>query len=144
MVPIEPLLKRQYSKKSFPLGTGPLFKKILVADPLMIRRKPLVHQLSSLGFPEASVAESGSESLIRLKSEPHHALICSSNLENPQSLTLLKRIRENPNFSKLKVLMFFEDQEDERIVSATRAGMDAYLTHPVQEKDLKILLERIR
>ena len=109
----------------------------------MIRRKPLVHQLSSLGFPEASEAESGSESLILLKSEPHHALICSSNLENPDSLTLLKRIRESPNLAKLKVVMFFEDQEDERIVSATRAGMDAYLTHPVQEKDLKILLEKI-
>ena len=109
----------------------------------MIRRKQLVHQLSSLGFPEASEAESGSESLIRLKSEPHHALICSSNLENPDSLTLLKRIRESPNLAKLKVVMFFEDHEDERIVSATRAGMDAYLTHPVQEKDLKILLERI-
>ena len=109
----------------------------------MIRRKPLVHQLSSLGFLEASEAESGSESLIRLKSVHHHALICSSNLENPDSLTLLKRIRENPNFSKLKVVMFFEDQEDEQIVSATRAGMDAYLTHPVQEKDLKILLEKI-
>ena len=125
------------------MALDPSSKKILVADPLMIRRKPLVHQLSSLGFPEASEAESGSESLILLKSEPHHVLICSSNLENPDSLTLLKRIRENPNFSKLKVLMFFEDQEDERIVSATRAGMDAYLTHPVQEKNLKILLERV-
>ena len=143
MVPIEPLLKRQYSKNLSRLALDPSSKKILVADPLMIRRKPLVHQLSSLGFPEASEAESGSESLIRLKSEPHHALICSSNLENPDSLTLLKRIRESPNFTKLKVLMFFEDQEDERIVSATRAGMDAYLTHPVQEKDLKILLEKI-
>ena len=36
-----------------------------------------------------------------------------------------------------------EVQEDDWNVSATRAGMDAYLTHPVQEKDLKILLERI-
>ena len=125
------------------MALDPSSKKILVADPLMIRRKPLVHQLSSLGFPEASEAESGSESLIRLKSETHNALICSSNLENPDSLTLLKRIRESPNLAKLKVVMFFEDQEDERIVSATRAGMDAYLTHPVQEKDLKILLERI-
>ncbi|MEC7423252.1 MAG: hypothetical protein VX844_01540, partial [SAR324 cluster bacterium] len=53
------------------------------------------------------------------------------------------RIRESPNLAKLKVVMFFEDQEDERIVSATRVGMDAYLTHPVQEKDLKILLERV-
>ena len=105
------------------MALDPSSKKILVADPLMIRRKPLVHQLSSLGFPEASEAESGSESLIRLKSEPHHALICSSNLENPDSLTLLKRIRESPNLAKLKVVLFFEDQEDERIVSATRAGM---------------------
>ena len=125
------------------MALDPSSKKILVADPLMIRRKPLVHQLSSLGFPEASEAESGSESLIQLKSEPHHALIFSSNLENPDSLTLLKRIRESPNLAKLKVVLFFEDQEDERIVSATRAGMDAYLTHPVQEKDLKILLEKI-
>ena len=125
------------------MALDPSSKKILVADPLRIRRKPLVHQLSSLGFPEASEAESGSDSLIRLKSEPHHAMICSSNLENPDSLTLLKRIRESPNLAKLKVVMFFEDQEDERIVSATRAGMDAYLTYPVQEKDLKILLERI-
>ena len=143
MVPVEPLLKRQYSKNLSRLALDPSSKKILVADPLMIRRKPLVHQLSSLGFPEASEAESGSESLILLKSEPHHALICSSNLENPDSLILLKRIRESPNFAKLKVVLFFEDQEDERIVSATRAGMDAYLTHPVQEKDLKILLEKI-
>ena len=125
------------------MALDPSSKKILVADPLMIRRKPLVYQLSSLGFPEASEAESGSESMIRLKSEPHHALICSSNLENPDSLILLKRIRESPNLAKLKVVMFFEDQEDERIVSATRAGMDAYLTHLVQEKDLKILLERV-
>ena len=93
------------------MALDPSSKKILVADPLMIRRKPLVHQLSSLGFPEASEAESSSESLIRLKSESHHALICSSNLENPDSLTLLKRIRESPNLAKLKVVMFFEDQE---------------------------------
>ena len=97
-----------------------------------------MHLLTKLGVSHTNEVENGTEALILLKSEPHHALICSSNLENPDSLSLLKRIRESPNLAKIKVMMFFEDQDDERIVSATRAGMDAYLTHPVQEKDLKI------
>jgi|TARA_B100000959_G_scaffold235303_1_gene253546 two-component system chemotaxis response regulator CheY len=118
-------------------------KKILVADPLMIQRKPLVHLLAKLGFPLASEAENGSQALILLKSEPHEGLICSPHLENPDGLSLLKRIRESPELGKLKVMMYFEDEDDDKIVSATRAGLDGYLVFPFKEKDLETMLTNI-
>ena len=116
-------------------------KKILVADPLMIYRKPLVHLLAKLGFSQTNEVENGTETLILLKSEPHHALICSAHLENPDGLSLLKRIRQNSEFGKLKVMMYFEDEDDDAIVSATRAGLDDYFMVPFQEEELREKLE---
>ena len=109
----------------------------------MIQRKPLVHLLAKLGFPLASEAENGSQALILLKSEPHEGLICSPHLENPDGLSLLKRIRESPELGKLKVMMYFEDEDDDKIVSATRAGLDGYLVIPFKEKDLETMLKKI-
>ena len=109
----------------------------------MIQRKPLVHLLAKLGFPLASEAENGSQVLILLKSEPHEGLICSPHLENPDGLSLLKRIRESPELGKLKVMMYFEDEDDDKIVSATRAGLDGYLVFPFKEKDLETMLTNI-
>jgi len=103
----------------------------------MIYRKPLVHLLAKLGFSQINEVENGTEALILLKSEPHHALICSAHLKNPDGLSLLKRIRENPEFGALKVMMYFEDKDDEAIVSATRAGLDVYFMVPFEEENIK-------
>ena len=109
----------------------------------MIQRKPLVHLLAKLGLPPASEAENGSHAMILLKSEPHEGLICSPHLENPDGLSLLKRIRESPELGKMKMMMYFEDEHDYKIVSATRAGMDGYLVIPFQENNLETMLKNI-
>ena len=109
----------------------------------MIYRKPLVHLLAKLGFSQTSEVENGTEALILLKSEPHHALICSAHLENPDGISLLKRIRQNSEFGTLKVMMYFEDEEDDAIVLATREGLDDYFIVPFEEENLKKKLENI-
>ena len=103
----------------------------------MIYRKSLVHLLAKLGFSQTNEVQNGTETLVLLKSEPHHALICSAHLENPDGLSLLKRIRQNADFGKLKVMMYFEDEDDNVIVSATRAGLDDYFMVPFEEENLK-------
>ena len=107
----------------------------------MIFRKPLVHLLTKLGVSHTNEVENGTEALILLKSEPHHALICSAQLENPDGLSLLKRIRRNPEFGTLKVMMYFEHENEDAIVSATRAGLDDHFFVPFEEEKLKEKLE---
>jgi AmiR/NasT family two-component response regulator len=40
-------------------------------------------------------------------------------------------------------MMYFEDEDDDKIVSATRAGLDGYLVFPFKEKDLETMLKKI-
>ena len=118
-------------------------KKILVAEPLMIQRKPLVYLLVDMGFPEPTEVENGSEALKRLRTEPHDGIICNRNLAKVDGLSLLKRIRCDPELRKLKVMMLFETLDQTRVVAATRAGLDGYLVPPVRQDELANLLERL-
>ena len=109
----------------------------------MIQRKPLVYLLADMGFPEPTEVENGSEALKRLRTEPHDGIICNRNLEKVDGLSLLKRIRRDPELRKLKVMMRFETPDQERIITATRAGLDGYLVPPVRRNELADLLERL-
>ena len=109
----------------------------------MIQRKPLVHLLVDMGIPEPTEVENGSEALKSLRMEPHDGIICNCNLAKVDGLSLLKRIRRDPELKKLKVMMIFETPDQERIITATRAGLDGYLVPPVQRNELADLLERL-
>ena len=39
--------------------------------------------------------------------------------------------------------MYFEDEDDDKIVYATRAGLDGYLVIPFQENNLETMLKNI-
>ena len=109
----------------------------------MIQRKPLVHLLVDMGIPEPTEVENGSEALKSLRMEPHDGIICNCNLAKVDGLSLLKRIRRDPELKKLKVMMIFETPDQERIITATRAGLDGYLVPPVRRDELVDLLERL-
>ena len=109
----------------------------------MIQRKPLVYLLTDMDFPEPTEVENGSEALKRLRTEPHDGIICNRDLEKVDGLSLLQRIRSDPELRKLKVMMLFEIPDQERIITATRAGLDGYLVPPVRWNELADLLERL-
>ena len=109
----------------------------------MIQRKPLVYLLTDMDFPEPTEVENGSEALKRLRTEPHDGIICNRDLEKVDGLSLLQRIRSDPELRKLKVMMLFEIPDQERIITATRAGLDGYLVLPVRRDELVDLLERL-
>ena len=125
------------------MNSPPSNKKILVAETLIIQRKPLVHLLSELGYPNATEAENGSEALILLRTEPHDGVICNRELEKLDGISMLKRIRMDPELRKVKVMMLFENLDQAKIIAATRAGLDGYLVPPIRRDELADMLERV-
>ena len=125
------------------MNSPPSNKKILVAETLIIQRKPLVHLLAELGYPNATEAENGSEALILLRTEPHDGVICNRELEKLDGISMLKRIRMDPELRKVKVMMLFENLDQAKIIAATRAGLDGYLVPPIRRDELADMLERV-
>ena len=58
-------------------------------------------------------------------------------------MELLKQIREDPNLKHIPVLMVSDEDLQENIVAATKAGLNAYIISPFEVKTFAEKLEKI-
>ena len=118
-------------------------KKILIAKNFSVYRKTLTFMLESIGIDNISEAENGNEAIKILLSEPHDGIICDWKLEKISGLELLKKIKNDSNLKKLKVIMCFKNLNLINIVNATRAGQDGYLNYPFEIEQIKKVFNNI-
>ena len=117
--------------------------KILVVDDFAAARKIVINSLAQLGFKNADEADDGFSALVRLKSALFDLVVIDWKMSKMSGMELLKQIRADPNLKHIPVLMVSDDDLQENIVAATKAGLNAYIIRPFEVKTFAEKLEKI-
>jgi len=106
--------------------------KILVVDDFSPTRKILINTLAQLGYKNTDETNDGFSAMIKLKSAIYDFVVMEWNMSKMSGMELLEQIRKDPNLKQIPVLMVTEDGEQETIVAAVKAGLNAYVIKPVE------------
>jgi two-component system chemotaxis response regulator CheY len=118
--------------------------KALVVDDSRTIRTILRKILLELGY-EVCEAADGREALSVIDAEGTSVSLVLTDWNMPQmdGLELLKRLRQNPDLSLLKIIMVTTETELDRMVLALDAGANEYVMKPFTKDILREKLELV-
>lgn len=117
--------------------------KILVVDDFPTMRRIIRNLLKDLGFENVDEAEDGAQALEKLRNSTFDLVVSDWNMPNMDGLVMLKTIRQDPDLSKLPVLMVTAEAKKENIIAAAQAGANGYVVKPFTAATLEEKLNKI-
>ena len=88
-------------------------------------------------------APDGREAYRIIEGQKIDLLLVDWNMPNLNGLELVKKLREDPSYAKLPIIMVTSESAKYSVIEAVKAGVNDYLIKPVSEKLLMEKLERI-
>src|SRR5580658_337472 len=124
-------------------GPEEISMKVLIVDDSGTMRNFIFAIVRELGF-EVEQAADGEEALRCLaESGPFDLAMVDWNMPGMDGISLVRRIRANPDWNRLKVMMVTARNEKEAVIEAVYSGADEYLIKPMTaemvEDKLRIL-----
>ncbi|MGQ9819149.1 MAG: response regulator [Candidatus Kapaibacteriales bacterium] len=113
-------------------------KNILVVEDSETIRKFLVMSLKLAGFNVISAVD-GMEALEKFPLQNVDLLVTDLNMPNVDGFSLIKTIRENPEYKDLPIIILSSLGKDEDIRRGFEVGANSYLIKPFNAK--RILYE---
>ena len=111
--------------------------KVLVVDDSRAMRRIIAKFLVELGF-EVHEAGSGLEALVSApKIEGLGLILLDWNMPEMDGGTLLARLRKDPEFADLPIMMVTTESEMEQVEIALQAGASEYLMKPFDRQALR-------
>jgi two-component system, chemotaxis family, chemotaxis protein CheY len=119
-------------------------RKALIVDDSKTIRMILGKIMRELGY-EVCEAVNGKDALrvIELEKAAVNLVLADWNMPEMNGLDLVKQLRQNPDFTSLKVIMVTTETEAGHIVSALEAGANEYVMKPFTKDILKAKLEMV-
>lgn len=116
--------------------------KALVVDDSRAVRMLLARTLRELGY-EVREAGNGREALevMAIEKTAVTLVLADWNMPEVNGLELLKRLRQNPEFASLVVVMVTTESELEQMTAALEAGANEYIMKPFTRD---ILVEKLQ
>ena len=114
--------------------------KALVVDDSRAMRRIIARYLQELGF-EVHEAASGLDALMNApKIQGLQLILLDWNMPEMDGRTLLERLRQDPDFADIPIMMVTTESELEQVEVALEAGASEYLMKPF---DRQALLEKL-
>lgn len=111
-------------------------KKVLIVDKNETNRRILSLQVEKLGMTATSV-NSGEEALGLLdQNHPFHVILTNMKMPEMDGLTLAKKIRKNPAYEKIKIIISSYLGKSESGLKDAEKIFDAFLLKPIKESQL--------
>jgi two-component system chemotaxis response regulator CheY len=111
--------------------------KILLVDDSAAMRRILKTQLNSVGFTDITEAANGQHALDILKGNPSYELmLLDVNMPHMDGLTLLKILRADSRFNKIKIIMCTSEADKSKVMQALTAGANNYIVKPFTPETL--------
>ncbi len=124
--------------------------KVLVVDDNESARNTIEEMLRSFGFKPAAV-ETGEQALEHLlqKRKPTDLMITDWRMPGLDGVEICKRLRREPDFAELPLIILTEMGNEEVMHRAEAAGVNAYLIKPVKQSILfdtiiELFVDRVR
>lgn len=118
-------------------------KEIMLVDDSAPIRAAMTLILKNSGFVTHE-AVSGEDALIQLKKDlKPNLFICDLNMPGMDGITLVKHIREMPQFKFVPILMLTTESIQTKRAEAKAAGATGWLVKPVPAPDLLAVLKQV-
>lgn len=118
---------------------------VMIVDDSRAMRKFMrrVIDLSGFGATEYLEAADGREALDLLRGRPAGLILTDINMPVMNGEQLVERLREDPELSRIPVIVVSTDATDHRIHRMLRLGARGYVTKPFQPEQLREEMERV-
>jgi len=112
-------------------------KKILAVDDEQAILDFTDQQLKSLGFEVIKVSKAGQvvETVINEKPD---LILLDVSMPDGDGVSVCKKLRENPNYDSVPIIMLTGLVDESVIVSALEGGADDYITKPYKKDELLV------
>jgi two-component system chemotaxis response regulator CheY len=117
--------------------------RILTVDDSATMRRIISNLLKQMGQEEVEEAQNGREALAMLARNRYDLLITDWNMPEMCGLDLVTELRKNEQFKTLPILMVTTVSAKEDIVSALKAGVNAYVVKPFDAPTLQAKITQI-
>lgn len=116
-------------------------KLILMAEDTLTTRTQMKRILEAAGY-EVVTAVDGLDAFTKIAARPFDALVTDIMMPNMDGLTLTEKLRENPKYKELPIILVTTLSSDEDRKRGLDVGASAYITKPAF--DQKVLLDTLR
>jgi two-component system, chemotaxis family, chemotaxis protein CheY len=112
--------------------------KLLLVDDSSTMRRIQKNQLTALGVSTIVEADDGAKALEALSVNPAiDTVLLDWNMPEMNGLACLQKIRQNPSWSKVKVVMCTSESDKGRVMEAMAAGANNYIVKPFTPETIK-------
>ncbi|HDI00505.1 MAG: two-component system response regulator [Candidatus Latescibacterota bacterium] len=118
--------------------------KVLVVDDSVTMRRILINILRMVGFDRVVEAEDGVDAWAKLQSEGDIGLILTDwNMPNMGGLEFVKKVRSDPRFREVPIIMVTVRGVKEDVIEAMKAGVNNYIVKPFTPQVLREKIEKV-
>lgn len=124
---------------------------VLVVDDSTSARERLKLILSKYGFRNIDEADDGHTAIVKIKSKnvpygkmvPYDVILIDQNMPTISGLDVLKLIKNDVKYSNMPFIMITGDKNKESLVEAMNAGVQGYITKPVEDLNLMTKINKL-
>lgn len=118
-------------------------KKVLVVDDDQLVRNVLAMHLAESGFtPMCAISAAEAWDLLKDGKHSFVAAIVDRMMPEMDGTALTKKIKMNPAFSTLPIIMLTSAAEREEMIDAVQCGVFDFLLKPIEKELLMLVLKR--
>jgi two-component system chemotaxis response regulator CheY len=112
--------------------------KVLLVDDSSTMRRIQKNQINNLGIKDVLEAENGRHAMDILKENmPVDYILLDWNMPVMNGLDFLVKLRSNPTYAGVKVIMCTSESEKGKVIEAIKAGAQDYIIKPFTPESLK-------
>ena len=115
----------------------------LVVDDFSTMRRIIRNLLKECGYQNVEEAEDGNVAIARINTGSIDFIVSDLNMPNMDGFELLRRVRTDPRFSHLPVLLVTAEARKEDIITAAQAGASGYIVKPFTRATLEEKIRKI-
>lgn len=117
----------------------------LIVDDSRIMRNIIKNSIINEGLKEFEFLEAsdGREALAIIQSNKIDVLLLDWNMPNLNGLELVKKLRKDPRYSALPIIMITSEAAKYNVIEAVKEGVSDYLLKPVSDRTISEKLRGI-
>jgi two-component system, chemotaxis family, chemotaxis protein CheY len=122
--------------------SGAMNKYVMIVDDFAGIRRMVSATLKGAGF-EVVEAVDGKDALAKLASTPLQMVITGLNMPKLDGMRLVKRIRANPAYKLIPIIMVTAEARDSKKLEGKAAGVTGWIIKPFKPEQLITVVKKV-
>lgn len=117
-------------------------RTIMTVDDSASVRLMVNFTLRELGY-EIIEAENGKEALRKMEKKQIHMLITDINMPELDGIALVKKVRSNPDYKFIPIIMLTTESQSEKKLEGKQAGATGWIVKPFKPEQLVAVVKKV-